>query len=112
MRPSEAARRAEVGVDRIMWGNDYPHLESSFPYSNQALQLAFATIDPVEVQAMVGGNAATLYGFDLDLLAPIAAAVGPPIDDLRQPLDRLPEGADRCPAFLPEFAAPSAQASR
>ncbi len=111
MRPTEAARRSEVGIDCIMWGNDYPHLESSFPHSRVALQLAFGTVDPPEVQAMVGGNAAELYGFDLEVLAPIAAAVGPSIEELRQPLDHLPEGAERCPAFLPEFSVPGARAA-
>jgi predicted TIM-barrel fold metal-dependent hydrolase len=112
MRPSETSRRGEVGIDRIMWGNDYPHREASYPFSRQALQLAFGSIDPNEVQAMVGGNAADLYGFDLDKLAPIAAAVGPSIDQVRQPLEQIPDGADRCPAFLPEFAAPATPAGR
>jgi predicted TIM-barrel fold metal-dependent hydrolase len=104
MRPSETALRGQVGLDRIMWGNDYPHLEASYPFSREVLQLTFGTIDPVEVQAMVGANAAKLYGFDLDTLAPIAARVGPSIAATKEPLDRVPEGADKCPAFLPEFA--------
>ena len=65
MRPAEAVLRHAVGVDRIMWGSDYPHKESSFPFSREALRLTFAKVDPVEVQAMVGGNAARVYGFDL-----------------------------------------------
>jgi predicted TIM-barrel fold metal-dependent hydrolase len=105
MRPSEAGLRGQVGVDRIMWGNDYPHLESSYPFSHEALQLTFGGLDPIEVQAMVGGNAADLYGFDLNRLGPIAAVVGPSIEGTQRPLDRLPDGAERCPAFLPEFAA-------
>jgi hypothetical protein len=39
---------------------------------------------------MLGGNAANLYGFDLDALAPIAAAIGPRINDVAEPLDELP----------------------
>jgi predicted TIM-barrel fold metal-dependent hydrolase len=106
MRPSEIGLRSEVGIDRIMWGNDYPHLEASYPFSHEALRLTFGTVDPAEVQALVGGNAARLYGFDLGTLAPIAARVGPSIDEIRQPLEQLPEGSAKCPAFLPEFAAP------
>jgi predicted TIM-barrel fold metal-dependent hydrolase len=103
MRPSEAKRRAEIGIDRIMWGNDYPHLEASFPYSREALQLAFGTADPAEVQQMVGTNAAQLYAFDLNFLNPIAERIGPSISGTRQPLDHIPEDAKRCPAFLPDY---------
>ena len=34
--------RDQVGVDRIMWGSDYPHLEGCWPFSRQHLRLAFA----------------------------------------------------------------------
>ena len=66
IRPSEVALRDQVGVDRIMWGNDFPHREGCWPYSHEHLRLSFAGVDPVEVQQMVGGNAAEVYGFDLD----------------------------------------------
>ena len=36
-------------------------------------------------------NAAKLYGFDLDALAPLAAQHGPTVEELRQPLTELPE---------------------
>jgi predicted TIM-barrel fold metal-dependent hydrolase len=101
MRPAEAALRHAVGVDRIMWGSDYPHKEASFPFSREALRVAFAGVDPVEVQAMIGGNAAHLYGFDLALLGPLAARVGPTHAEIAEPLplDDIPADADRCPAF-------------
>jgi predicted TIM-barrel fold metal-dependent hydrolase len=101
MRPAEAAMRHAVGVDRVMWGNDYPHKEASYPFSLEALRLTFAGIDRAEVAAMLGGNAARLYGFDLDALAPIAARVGPRVDDVARPLadDEIPPEAGKCPAF-------------
>jgi len=34
-----------------------------------------------------------VYGFDLEGLAPIAARVGPTVEELRVPLDGTPEGA-------------------
>ena len=68
IRPSEVPIREQVGVDRIMWGSDYPHKESSHPFSKEAIRLSFAGVDPVEVQMMLAGNAAALYGFDLDAL--------------------------------------------
>ncbi len=101
MRPAEAAMRHAVGVDKIMWGSDYPHKESSFPYSREALRLSFAGIDPVEVQAMLGGNAARLFGFDLEALRPVAARVGPTHEEIDQPIGpgEIPSEATRCPAF-------------
>jgi hypothetical protein len=101
MRPAEAAMRQAVGVDKIMWGSDYPHKESSFPFSHEALRLSFAGIDPVEVQAMLGGNAARLFGFDLEALRPAAARVGPTHDEINRPIGpgEIPAEATRCPAF-------------
>jgi predicted TIM-barrel fold metal-dependent hydrolase len=104
LRPFECAMRHEIGIDRIMWGNDYPHNEASFPYTSEHLRLTFSTVDPVEVQQIVAGNAAQLYGFDLDALAPLAARFGPRKADVAVPLAYadVPDGADKCPAFAPE----------
>jgi hypothetical protein len=65
------------------------------------LRLSFAGIDPVEVQAMVAGNAARLYGFDLGALGPVGARIGPTHQEIDRPLapTEIPPGADRCPAF-------------
>jgi predicted TIM-barrel fold metal-dependent hydrolase len=99
LRPTECELRAAIGVDRIMWGSDYPHLEGCYPYSREALRLTFADVDPAEVRIMVGGNAATLYGFDLDVLDPIAAEIGPTLAEVATPLEHVPPDAERCPAF-------------
>ena len=50
LRPSESALRYEVGIDRIMWGADYPHSEGSYPYTTEALRAAFAPCPPAETQ--------------------------------------------------------------
>ena len=101
MRPSEVPLRDQVGVDRIMWGSDYPHKESSHPYSLEAIRLSFAGVDPAEVQMMLGGNAAELYGFDLDALRPLAQGIGPVVGEVARPLSPadFPEGSQKCPAF-------------
>lgn len=106
LRPAECQLRHIVGVDRIMWGSDYPHLEGTHPYTREALRLTFAGVDRNEVQAMLAGNAAELYGFDMDFLAPIAARVGPRVADTAVPLpnDEVPKDAGRCPAFAEVLA--------
>jgi predicted TIM-barrel fold metal-dependent hydrolase len=101
MRPTEAAMRHVVGIDKIMWGSDYPHKESSFPYSREALRRSFAGIDPAEVQRMLGGNAAELYHFDMARLADVAARFGPTHEEINRvlPAEEIPADAVRCPAF-------------
>jgi predicted TIM-barrel fold metal-dependent hydrolase len=105
LRPPEAALRHEIGVDRIMWGQDYPHIEGTYPHTTEALRHTFAGIDPGEVARMVGLNAAEVYGFDLAALAPIAERVGPSIAAVDVPLDRIPEDS-RSIAFAGEGIKP------
>ncbi len=93
MHPSDCARRAMVGADRIMWGSDYPHLEGTFPFTLEALQRTFADVEPTEAQAMLGGTVAALYGFDMAVLAKVAAGCGPLVGDVAKGLDVVPEGA-------------------
>ena len=84
MGPTETGARYEIGVDRLMWGSDFPHYEGTHPYTREALRWTFAGIDPVEVQQIVGGNAANLYGFDLAALG--ALEIGPTVAEIATPL--------------------------
>jgi hypothetical protein len=65
------------------------------------MRAAFAGVPHDEVARMLGGNAAALYDFDLDVLAPIAAEHGPLVREIDQPLQpgELPVAAYKCPAF-------------
>jgi predicted TIM-barrel fold metal-dependent hydrolase len=91
--PREIQDRHVVGVDRILWGSDYPHYEGTFPYTREALRLTFAEVDPAETRLMLGENAAKLYGFDLDALAPIAERVAVTPEMVSNPLDEVPPEA-------------------
>jgi predicted TIM-barrel fold metal-dependent hydrolase len=103
MDPVACGLRYDIGVDKMMWGSDYPHREGTFPYTRQALHWTFQGIDPAEVQKIIGGNAAHFYGFDLEVLVPVAERIGPSVDEIFQPMDRreLPED-DHCEVFTPE----------
>jgi hypothetical protein len=81
-----------------MWGSDYPHDESTFPNTREGLRRAFADAPEEELRAVLGGNAAALYGFDLETLDSYAARVGPTVEELSVPLAVVPEG-NRSPAF-------------
>ena len=89
--PRENALRYEIGVDRMMWGCDYPHTEATFPYTREALRHTFHDTDPVEVAAMLGGNAAQVYPVDLDLLRKVAVDIeAPTVAEVQVPLDAIP----------------------
>jgi hypothetical protein len=74
-----------------MWGSDFPHEEGTFPHTLEALAHTYAGIDPVEVERMVGGNAAELYGFDLAKLQEVADRIGPAVDAVHAGIESIPE---------------------
>ena len=60
LRPSEAPLCRDLGIDHVMWGADYPHSEGSYPYTTEALRVAFADYAEPEVRAMVETTAAVV----------------------------------------------------
>jgi predicted TIM-barrel fold metal-dependent hydrolase len=88
--PADAAARYDIGLDRFMWGSDYPHDEGTHPFTREHLRQLFSDTDESEMRAILAGNAAELYDFDLDKLAPYAAKVGPTVAELHEPLTQLP----------------------
>lgn len=80
----ELAQRYEIGVDNLLWGNDFPHPEGTWPNTKQWLRDSFHDIPVDETRTMLGLAAAEIYNFDLDALAPLAAKIGPTPDDLGQ----------------------------
>jgi predicted TIM-barrel fold metal-dependent hydrolase len=57
------ANRDAVGVDRILWSSDYPHISSDWPHSRAAIERTFAGVDASERDAILAGNAQRLYRF-------------------------------------------------
>jgi predicted TIM-barrel fold metal-dependent hydrolase len=82
MSRGECAVRDRIGVDRILWGADFPHIEGTWPHTLDAMRDAFNGCTRDEVRAMTSTNAAEVYGFDLDRLRPIAEKVSPLLDDI------------------------------
>ena len=60
-----------------MWGSDYPHDEGTPPYTREHLRQVFPASASTSCAAFSAVNAAKLYGFDLDALAPLAATIRP-----------------------------------
>ena len=82
MTRTECEQRHSIGVDRIMFGTDYPHVEGTWPHTASRLRHTFAGLPEREVRPLLGENAARCYGFDLEQLAPIAQRIGPEVEDL------------------------------
>jgi predicted TIM-barrel fold metal-dependent hydrolase len=93
-------------ADRIMWGSDYPHVESTFQYPGTddfasqtsigklALRFTFAGLPEGDVRAMLGLNAAKVYGLDVDALGTVARRIhAPSFEDVSDPLEEVPAGA-------------------
>jgi uncharacterized protein len=55
--------RHDVGVERILWSNDYPHISADWPFSWRTIQSAFSGVPTEERQLILAGNAQRLYGF-------------------------------------------------
>jgi predicted TIM-barrel fold metal-dependent hydrolase len=85
MSRAECEVRDGIGVDRIMWGADYPHIEGTWPHTLPALRDTFNGCTLDEVRTMTCVTAADVYGFDLDVLDALAAAIGPAVGDVLTP---------------------------
>jgi len=83
-RRRDLTRRYEIGVDNIMWGNDFPHPEGTWPHTAEFLRSAFWDIPVDETARMLGLAAADFYGFDVAALTPLADRIGPSPADLGQ----------------------------
>jgi predicted TIM-barrel fold metal-dependent hydrolase len=52
-----------IGADSCMWASDYPHTDSTFPYSRQAVQRTLGTLSDDDRRKITATNCARLYGF-------------------------------------------------
>lgn len=50
-----------LGTDRVIWGSDYPHHDSTFPGAVDALRATLAPLDAASQQKVLGENALALY---------------------------------------------------
>lgn len=86
MRRFEAEMRDEIGVDRMMWGVDYPHLEGAAPVHREVMQHVLGGLPEDDIRRILGLNAVELWDFDLEQLQAVADRMGPTVADLATPL--------------------------
>jgi predicted TIM-barrel fold metal-dependent hydrolase len=54
---------------RLMWANDFPHSDSTWPWSQEMLAEHTAQLSDEQEEAILCGNVAELYAIDLEALA-------------------------------------------
>lgn len=89
---AEAELRHEIGVDRMMFGADFPHVEGAWGQTTEYLRatVGHAGMSPAEARRYLGGTAADVFGFDAGALAAVAARSGPRLADALTPSSAVP----------------------
>ncbi|MYC02544.1 MAG: amidohydrolase family protein [Chloroflexi bacterium] len=60
--------RDRIGVDNLLWGNDYPHHDAIWPNSRRILDEIMEGVPQEDVDKMVWGNVQKLYNIDVKAL--------------------------------------------
>jgi predicted TIM-barrel fold metal-dependent hydrolase len=96
MTEQEMAMRYEIGVGNVVWGNDFPHPEGTWPHTRDWLRIKFHGVPENETRQMLGLNAIECYGLDLAPLEAIAEQIGPsPAEIHDQPPPPNPDQTER-----------------
>jgi hypothetical protein len=77
MNRAEMQMRAELGVETIAFGRDYPHTEATWPNTIPYLSDIFRGVSEQEVRDILGENLIRFLGLDRAKLAAIAERIGP-----------------------------------
>ncbi|HXY91141.1 MAG TPA: amidohydrolase family protein [Acidimicrobiia bacterium] len=81
--PSEIARRRRIGLTSMMWGNDFPHPEGTWPHTREWVAIRFHDVPEAECRRIFGLNALECYpAFDRAKLEAIAERIGPTVHDV------------------------------
>jgi predicted TIM-barrel fold metal-dependent hydrolase len=65
--------RYDIGVDRILWECDYPHVDTPWPRSQQAVEEVLGALPSGEREAICHGNAEALFRWKM---APLPGPAG------------------------------------
>lgn len=88
-------RRDLIGVGNMMWGNDLPHPEGTYPYTRYWIRERFHDVSEADTRRILGETAAEVYGLDRDALRRIADEIGPTVDEVQgaTPVGPVPQAA-------------------
>ena len=58
-----------TGAAPLMWGNDFPHAEGTYPHSRRIVRELLGGLPADDAALIGGGTAAELFHFDAEVLA-------------------------------------------
>jgi predicted TIM-barrel fold metal-dependent hydrolase len=82
MGSDEVDRRHQIGLDNLLWGNDLPHPEGTYPHTRKWIAERFGSIPEEEARKILGLNAAAVYGVDPKSLEEVVDRIGPSASDV------------------------------
>jgi predicted TIM-barrel fold metal-dependent hydrolase len=91
----EITRRHDIGIGNLLWGNDLPHPEGTYPHTKAWINVRFHDVPEDEARAILGRTAIDAYSLDEPALRDIADRIGMAPEEVHatpQP-DRVPAGA-------------------
>jgi len=66
-----------IGVDNVMWANDYPHPDGTWPASQQVFKDNLSTLSETDRHKVLFSTAANLYGFPQQTSTPALVGSAP-----------------------------------
>jgi hypothetical protein len=82
MRFTDVACRNEIGVEKLMFGSDFPHMESTWPNTLDFIRTTLGAVPEDEARMILGGNAIDFYHLDRATLSAAALRCGPLPEDV------------------------------
>ncbi|MDE0887441.1 MAG: amidohydrolase family protein [Myxococcota bacterium] len=86
----EGEFRHQIGLEKILWGSDYPHLEGTWPNTRAYMRETFEGYPESEIRALLGESALVAYGFDPGVVRPVADKIGFSLTELLGPEAEAP----------------------
>ncbi|MBV9952905.1 MAG: amidohydrolase family protein [Acidimicrobiia bacterium] len=78
----EIDRRHEIGVGNLLWGNDLPHPEGTYPHTRKWITERFRDVPQDETALILGRTAAQVYRVDVPALEDVAERIGPTTEEV------------------------------
>jgi hypothetical protein len=78
MHRAEVEHRDEIGVDKMCFGRDYPHGESTWPNTMDYYKLLFHGVPEDDTRKILGENAIDFLGLNRPALTEVAARIAAP----------------------------------
>ncbi|WP_116368144.1 amidohydrolase family protein [Parahaliea mediterranea] len=69
--------RSVIGLDKLMWGSDFPHPEGTWPNTADYFKETFSGLPEDDGRKILGDNAVDWYGLDRAALQAVADDIGP-----------------------------------